>query len=434
MRALAVKIFHSTACMVGLGLLARILYLVIFRCYIFQRSHWFEFESCEIAYSLVNGRGYTLVAGGGPSAWLAPIYPWTIAIFFLLFGALSHAAAFAVLAFNSLVAALTSWTTYQIARKVFSQSVAVWSGWIWALWPPSVYYSVYWLWDTALSTFLLSLVLLLTLAMRDDSRILRWCVYGLLWGVIGLTNPSLLVWLPFSGCWLAWQLHRSGKRYLTPVLVSSLAFFVTLSPWLVRNYMVFDNPILLRNGFGPNLRGGNNPDAQGWWVVDYSYNNPSLLEQYRKLGELASCNEQARLAREWILAHRARFANLCLRRFVIFWIGNPGFGLASVGISVLGIAAMRTVLILMAWGGLWFAIKRHVRGAFLFATLLASYPLMYYITFPQSRYRHPIEPELLILIVFCAATGVAQLQRTRRARGISESAERPSAIPNSATR
>ncbi|HUI83490.1 MAG TPA: glycosyltransferase family 39 protein [Candidatus Binatia bacterium] len=203
MGALAVRIFHSTARMVGLGLLARILYLVVFQCYVFERGHWFSFESCDIAYSLVSGRGYTLFAGGGPSAWLAPVYPWTIAIFFLLFGTLSHAAAFAVLSFNSLVAALTSWTTYQIARKAFSLSVAIWSGWIWALWPPSVYYSVYWLWDTTLSAFLLSLVLLLTLAMQNDGRILRWCLYGLLWGIIALTNPSLLVWLPFSGSWLA---------------------------------------------------------------------------------------------------------------------------------------------------------------------------------------------------------------------------------------
>lgn len=423
MRALAVKIFRSTTCMVGLGLLARILYLVAFHSYSFERGRWFSYESCDIAYSLVSGRGYSLFADGGPSAWLAPIYPWTIAIFFLLFGPLSHAAAFAVLAFNSFVAALTSWTTYQIARKVFSQSVAVWSGWIWALWPMSVHYSVNWLWDTTLSAFLLSLVLLLTLAMQNDRRILRWCMYGVLWGMIGLTNPSLLAWLPFSGSWLAWRLHRSGARYVAPVLVSSLVFWVTLSPWLIRNYIVFDYPILLRTGFGPNLRGGNNPDAQGWWVGKYSYNNPFLMERYKKLGELAYCSEQARIGRKWILAYPARFANLCLRRFVFFWIGNPGFGFYLVGIYVLAMTAIKTALILMAWGGLWIAIKRHVCGASLFATLLASYPLVYYMTFPQPRYRHPIEPELLILAVFCAATVVALLQRRRQTHGLSEPAE-----------
>jgi len=191
--------------------------------------------------------------------------------------------------------------------------------------------------------------------------------------------------------------------------------------------MVFDNPILLRTGFGPNLRVGNNPDAQGLWVGYYTYNNPFLMRQYRELGELAYCSEQARLARGWILSHPARFANLCLRRFVFFWIGTPGFALGPIRTYVLGITAIKTTLFLMSWGGLWIAIKRYVCGAFLFATLLAFYPLVYYITFPQSRYRHPIEPELLILAVFCAATGLALLQRRRRAHGLPEPAERSQA-------
>jgi hypothetical protein len=29
-----------------------------------------------------------------------------------------------------------------------------------------------------------------------------------------------------------------------------------------------------------------------------------------------------------------------------------------------------------------------------------TYPTVYYFVFPHARYRHPIEPELVILIVF----------------------------------
>jgi hypothetical protein len=29
-----------------------------------------------------------------------------------------------------------------------------------------------------------------------------------------------------------------------------------------------------------------------------------------------------------------------------------------------------------------------------------TYPTVYYFVFPHARYRHPIEPELIILIVF----------------------------------
>jgi hypothetical protein len=31
---------------------------------------------------------------------------------------------------------------------------------------------------------------------------------------------------------------------------------------------------------------------------------------------------------------------------------------------------------------------------------MLTYPTVYYFVFPHARYRHPIEPELVILIVF----------------------------------
>ena len=41
-----------------------------------------------------------------------------------------------------------------------------------------------------------------------------------------------------------------------------------------------------------------------------------------------------------------------------------------------------------------------MHGVFLFASLVIFYPLVYYFAFPHPRYRHPIEPELLILGVY----------------------------------
>jgi 4-amino-4-deoxy-L-arabinose transferase-like glycosyltransferase len=381
--------------MVFVALLARVAFIFALHCYRFNTSHWSLFESCDIAYSLAMGRGYTRFVEVGPSSWLAPVYPWVVAINFMLFGVYSKAAALAVLLFNSTAAALTSWAIDRIAQRIFNETVALWSGWLWALFPLSIYYSAYWFWDTTLSALLLSLVFLLTLRMQSDDRILQWCGYGVLWGLIGLTNPTILIWLPFAGLWLAWHLYRHHKRVVAPVLLGTALFWATLSPWLVRNYVVFDEPLLLRTGFGPNLRGGNNPQAQGWWVTAYSYDDPVLFEQYKRQGELAFSTEQGRLAREWIAANPGRFAELCVRRFVFFWIGIPGPGLENIKCAMFLIAA------LLSFGGLLFAFKERSDGAFLFATLLLSFPAVYYITFPQSRYRHVIEPELLLLAVFC---------------------------------
>ncbi len=55
--------------------------------------------------------------------------------------------------------------------------------------------------------------------------------------------------------------------------------------------------------------------------------------------------------------------------------------------------------VLAIWG-LSRALRQKRPGAWLFAGLILTYPSVYYFVYPHARYRHPIEPELLILIVF----------------------------------
>jgi hypothetical protein len=50
--------------------------------------------------------------------------------------------------------------------------------------------------------------------------------------------------------------------------------------------------------------------------------------------------------------------------------------------------------------GLARAIRKKKPGAWLFLLPALTYPAAYYFIFPHARYRHPIEPELLILMVF----------------------------------
>src|SRR5437764_11635117 len=98
---------HSVAWMVLVGFLARLLYILIARSYHFRSNDdnfSFGWEIGRVAYSLATGHGFSSPFGGntGPSAWNAPVYPWIVSIAFRLFGVYSHAAAFALLVFNSI--------------------------------------------------------------------------------------------------------------------------------------------------------------------------------------------------------------------------------------------------------------------------------------------------------------------------------------------
>ena len=420
-------IWRSPAWMVLVAFAVRVLWIALAHTYRFRTTEanfGFGFETGRLAYSLANGHGFSSPFGGdtGPSAWNPPVYPWILSLAFRMFGSYSHAAAFAMLVFNSVFAALTSWTVYRTARRIFGQTVAIWSGWIWALYPDTIYWSVKWIWETSLSAFLLSLLFMLTVELEGDERPSSWLGYGVLWGVAALTNPAALSFLPFAGCWLVYQLHRRGKRFFVPVVLSAVVFWMTIMPWLVRNYEVFGRFVFVRDNFGNELRVGNNPLAEGMYVLVYHpSDNVILYAKYKRMGELAFCSEQGRIARGWIAQHPGRFAAVSLRRFYYFWNGIPRQSrmqwLAETEnthfllVSVLGI-----------WG-LLLALKRRVHGVFLFATLLAFYPLVYYICFPEPRYRHPIDPQLLILGVYLVSQAQTRSQTHDRDEELPEASE-----------
>jgi 4-amino-4-deoxy-L-arabinose transferase-like glycosyltransferase len=425
------KIIHSPVWMVLIGLAVRVLYIIVAHSYRLSVFPWSFFEMASLGRSLATGHGFSAPyrVDTGPSAWTAPIYPWVVSLAFRAFGVYSHAAAFAILVFNSVSSALTCWTIYRIARRVFNETVAVWSGWAWAFLPYAINYSVAWIWETSLSAFLLSLLFMLTLEMEGDSRLSSWSGYGLLWGIAGLTNTSALAWLPFSGCWLAYHLHRRGKRFLVPAVVGAVVFWMTLMPWLVRNYSVFGEPIFIRDNFGNEFRAGNNPLAEGWMVPKYhAASNSYLLALFIEMGEPAINAEQAHEAKAWIAQQPKRFLVLCFRRFVFFWAGLPR---TWSGTPKRGVELVKNLVFLasslLAIGGLLLAFKRRVHGVLLFATLLAFYPLVYYITFTQPRYRHPIDPELVILAVFLISSFLARSQRGDQSKVVHRVYERPQA-------
>jgi len=398
------SIAHSATWMVLVGFAVRVLWIALAHTYRFRTNEanfGFGWEIGRLAYSLANGHGFSSPFGGdtGPSAWAAPVYPWVLSLAFRIFGSYSRAAAFSMLVFNSIFAALTSWTVCRTARRVFNEKVAIWSGWIWTLLPYTIFWSVKWIWETSLSAFLLSLLFMLTVEMEGDERPSSWIGYGLLWGVEALTNPAALSFLPFAGCWLVYQLHRRGKRFLLPATLSAVVFWMTIMPWLARNYEVFGKPVFIRDNFGNELRIGNNPLSEGPYVLAYHPSeNVFQAARYKQMGELAFIAEQGRRAKEWIAENPGKCALITFRRVIFYWDGLPRLS------NIKGLPEIKNSLFLassvVAIWGLLLAIKRYIHGVFLFASLLIFYPAVYYITFPQPRYRHPIDPELLILGVY----------------------------------
>ena len=185
----------------------RVLYLTLahtYRIRPYDDHMLFGEEMGRIARALATGFGFADPFRGhtGPTAWVGPLFPLLLGGVFKLFGVFTPQSAWVILTIDSLFSALTTRTTWEIAARCFNRNVALWSSWIWALYPAAMQYAVRWVWDTSLSTFLFSWMLVVALRLRSESTPQRWAMLGLLWGLTGLSNPALLIFLPACAIWV----------------------------------------------------------------------------------------------------------------------------------------------------------------------------------------------------------------------------------------
>jgi hypothetical protein len=414
--------------MFWVGFLIRVLYLTVahtYRIRLGQDHLQFGWEMGRIARALVTGYGFADPFTGhtGPTAWAPPLYPLFIAGVFRLFGVYSATSAWVILTINSIFSAATSSVIYELASRSFAtlgttraRKIALWSGWLWALYPAAMQYAVRWIWDMAVTTFLFSKLIVIALRVRgvgeepeeaaakESQTTVRWAIFGILSGLIALLNSTIVLFVPVCGVWM---LLGAAKRKvpLVPVLlratVASTLFFACLAPWTIRNYRVFHAFVPLRGNFGAELNASVNEEHDGFsWGATIPVCEPCAeYQSYKRMGELAYVRQQGELAKQHIRSHKMRFLQLALKRFYFFWVSVPHpieFGVWNEVFRVLNYSFLSLAGVL----GLALALKRRIPGSVLFAWAFALLPLTYYFVTVQARFRSSLEPIMTVLAVY----------------------------------
>ena len=369
------------------------------------RDHFqFGWEMGRLARSIAEGHGFSSPTdlNSGPSAWTAPVYPYILAGVFKVFGIYTRASAWVILAFNSIFASLTCWTLYRIAGRIYSPGVALATAWTWAVFPYLIYWPVRVVWEASFSTFLLTLALWVAIEMADWglSRYRDWIAFGLLWGLIALTNTALISLLPFMLAWLAFRLENKRRAYLgTLVCLGVLVLCVT--PWTLRNYRVFGRFVFIRDNLPLELHEANNQFSGGLWSRnEHPGNDPASMRRFEELGEIRFMDEKKAEVREFIRNNPELFLGYCLQRVWYFWAAPPQMVIVH-GYDLWVARHVEFLLAaLFAFGGLALTFVRRNPYRWLLTPFLLIYPLPYYLVNPFPRYKHSIEPIMLILIVY----------------------------------
>lgn len=440
------------------GFLIRVLYITLahtYRIRLFQDHFQFGWEMGRVARALATGYGYSdpFVGHTGPTAWVPPLYPLFIAAVFKLTGVYTSLSAWIILTINSIFSAATAIFIYQIAACCYNRKVAVWSAWLWALYPAAMQYSVRWVWEMSLTAFLFTWTLALALKMRGipprepqlqsgpvrpdtgigepnpeeaqqtpnqttDQTTAQWLLFALLWGLIALSNSTLLLFLPVCGIWmlLAARPLRTGFKNAT---IAALLFLAILAPWTIRNWRIFHTFVPLRDNLGAELEASSGPGSNGFPIMA----TLPLVERapqtmlYKSLGEIRYVKLQGEKGKAFIAAHPAHYALISLKRFYFFWVSVPHpvensasteflRGLNYCFLSIAGIL------------GLALSLKNRIPAAGLFAWAFLLLPLTYYLVTANARFRHPLEPliDIFVVYLFQSARPRNQVPGTRSLR------------------
>ena len=405
MREKLFRLFASPWFIAFIAFLFRILYLV-------DRAHLipheilaaapFENEVGNIAASLAHGNGFCCVfrQPTGPTAWVAPVYPLIVAAVFRVFGTFTLASFYATVILNSAFSALACVPLHFSARRVAGLPCAVLAAWLWGVSPGGIIIPYAWIWDTSLSAFLAALLLCLTLRLPDSPLLSTYTIYGLVWSLALLTNPSLGALLPFL---LGWGLFRSSAPppFKIKLAAASLAvIFLCCLPWTLRNYTQFHRFIPIRSNFAFEFWSGNNEifDPESRTVNRITRYEQSHL--YATMGENAFFDDKWQKASNFVRSNPGLYARLCGRRIVATWFGSESpwgdFRRTDSSLARLLLGWNALIFPLMLVGFVRLFLQRSP-----YLLPLASFPLVFpiafYLVHTSLRHRHPIDPVIALV-------------------------------------
>jgi len=350
------------------------------------------FETFALAESMVKHHTFAdpfWVSATGPSAHLAPLYPAYVAMIILILGHGPSAVGVLLWSMTVMLAAQQMLLPF-LARCL---GLGFWTGvlascaWLAAGLPATF---------VAENTFAGLLAVLVTFVMAkaftQEMSNTSLALSGVLWGSLLLAQPTVA--LVFAG-WLM-LLHFKSQRSNGQKIMLALVPLLMVSPWIVRNYVVFHRIVFIRDNLGKELAESNNPCASALWAVnnnngcfasvDPNLNGDEAL-RLRSMGEVEYNRMRMGDAIHWIRANPGAFLALSAARFSAFWFPPFSEGQSAGELDQPWVLHCFTLLSVAGMVVMWMRART---AAYVFGLWLLFFPLVYYFVQFLPRYRWSI--------------------------------------------
>jgi 4-amino-4-deoxy-L-arabinose transferase-like glycosyltransferase len=343
----------------------------------------------RVARSLMAGGGYGEVIDR-PSAFWPPLYPFFLSAVYSIFG---YDLMITRLA-QAVVGASLPLTIFLTGAHLGETGAARWASLGAAFYPFLIYYGA-WLIADLLFFALIGLMLWIGAQLQREPSYRKAISLGLIAGLAALTKPTIVMQFPFLALWFLMCVVAARRQRVALLLTTFVVFGLVITPWAIRNSLLFGKVVLLSTNGGYTFYGANNPGAFGGHYEHFPPSIPSLNEAQQQ-------DEFYRLGITWIRENPAQFAWITAQKFRRLL--SP-FSVASSpeDFHMSGDRAIRTVytfFLLASLCGIGLSLRRWRTFALFYVPILGVITSTF-LFYGDTRFFLPAAPSLLLFTGLC---------------------------------
>jgi hypothetical protein len=351
-------------------------------------------------------------ARGVPTSFRAPLYPSFLALVYFIFGNSSQRFFAARLAQAILLGAPLAPLTYWVSKHLFPPSLsgekcARISAWVIACYPLLLVYPLGLGTENPFFVLLLAAFFFLLQSIEHPSAS-RLLLSGFFLGLTALTRSVILPFAFAAFCLLLF-LHR--KR----ALLFILAFFLTITPWIIRNSMLHHKLTGIETSMGYNLYLGYHPQGNGSFVFGPSLDLLTILDdaQRDRVGTEKAIG--------FIEAQPERFVPLAInrlgfffgleKRVLMYFYSNNLLGYVPLpGLLAISAFLLLPFVVVSVSAALGLIYLRNTAEHILLILLFVTYILPHVLILSEDRFHLALVPYLAILAAQLWVNGFAQFE------------------------
>jgi 4-amino-4-deoxy-L-arabinose transferase-like glycosyltransferase len=252
------------------GFATRILFLIFFT----DLNNLEYYEYGAINQNIHSGNGYALFYFAGDyvkhefnstkkpfvSAFIPPVYVYYLYPFFFIQDISLRNAS--IILSQILLSLLVIFLLFKLTSEISDKITGVIASFIYAIFPEFIYANCSF---NGTLLFHIGILLIFIVIHKIDSTQLpkkHTVLSGIIFGILILMRTEVVLFLLIVICYLIFE--KKTKLSLTIFFVA----FIIISPWMLRNFLVFEDFVPLSTSFGVNFYRGHNPYAVGVWADD----------------------------------------------------------------------------------------------------------------------------------------------------------------------